>query len=276
MADLGKFNTLTVSSSTSFGVYLEGEQFGEILLPNKHLPDDVEVGDQLEVFLYLDSEDRPIATTQTPKVEVGQFAYLKAVDSNRFGAFLDWGLDKDLMVPFAEQHRPIEVGKSYLVYVYLDEIDRRPTASSKIEKFLQDENQNTFKNQQDVDLIIANQTDLGYKAIINHSHWGLLFKNEVYQRLSFGQAIKGKIKNIRKDQRIDLSIHQAHEIRDKQSQVILDFLNKEGGFAAVHDKSDPKLISKLFDMSKGAFKKSIGKLYKEGVITLEPNGIKLK
>lgn len=275
MIEVGKTNTLTVTKMMDFGAYLDGENLGEILLPRKHEPDNIDVGDELEVFVYLDSEDRPVATTQKPKVEVGQFAYLEVKDTNRVGAFLDWGLDKDLMVPYGEQHLPLEVGKKVLVYVYLDKIDQRPTASSKVDKFLQDENQGTFKPNQAVSLIVANSTDLGYKAIINHSHYGLLFKQDVFRRLSFGQSIKGFIKRIRRDGRIDLTLEGGKVTRDKDAEVIKRFLEKEGGFAAVHDKSDPELIKKLFGMSKGAFKKTIGAMYKSGDITIEKTGIRL-
>lgn len=276
MIEVGKTNTLKVTKMMDFGAYLDGENLGEILLPRKHEPDNIDVGDELEVFVYLDSEDRPVATTQKPKVEVGQFAYLEVKDTNRVGAFLDWGLDKDLMVPYGEQHRPLEVGKKVLVYVYLDKIDERPTASSKVDKFLEDENQGTFKPNQAVSLIVANSTDLGYKAIINHSHYGLLFKQDVFRRLSFGQSIKGFIKRIRHDGRIDLTLEGGKVTRDKDAEVIKRFLVKEGGFAAVHDKSDPELIKKLFGMSKGAFKKTIGAMYKNGEITIEKTGIRLQ
>ncbi len=275
MIEVGKTNTFPVSKILDFGTYVDAGEFGELLIPRKHAPKNAEVGDDITVFVYLDSEDRPIATTQKPKVEVGQFAYLKVTDTNRFGAFLDWGLDKDLMVPFAEQHRPMEVDQRYLVYVYLDDIDQRPTASSKIDKFVLDENKGKFKPNEQVDLIIANSTDLGYKAIINNSHWGVLFKQDVFQRLSFGQTKKGFITRIRHDDRINLSLQGGQVTRDKYSKIIMIFLEKEGGYAAVHDKSKPELISKLFGMSKAAFKKAIGGLYKAGDIAIEKEGIRL-
>jgi predicted RNA-binding protein (virulence factor B family) len=191
------------------------------------------------------------------------------------GAFLDWGLDKDVLVPFAEQHRPMEVGQSYLVYLYLDKVDGRITASSKIDKFLDDEKPHHYRPRQSVNLIIANSTELGYKAIINHSHWGVLYKDEVFQRLSFGQSIKGFIKHIRPDGKIDLSLQGGQETRDKYANIIINYLKKQNGFAPVHDKSDPQLISDLFGMSKGAFKKAIGGLYKDNVISIEKDGIRL-
>ncbi len=274
MISIGRIYELEVVKAVEFGFYLDAENLGEVLLPNKCSPDNLEVGDTVEVFLYLDSEGRPVATNQEPRALVGEFAYLKVVDTSDVGAFLDWGLDKDVLVPFAEQHLPMEVGHSYLVYLYIGP-DGRITASSKIDKFLDDEKVHDFKAQQAVDLIIANSTDLGYKAIVNHSHWGVLYKNEVHQRLSFGQYKKGFIKHIRPDGKIDLSLQGGQETRDKYAKIILNHLKKQGGFAAVHDKSDPELISDLFGMSKGAFKRAIGGLYKQKVISIEKDGIRL-
>ena len=275
MIKIGRTYELDVIKAVDFGFYLDAEDLGEVLLPAKYAPSDLVEGDYLDVFLYLDSEDRPVATTQTPKARVGEFAYLEVVDNTSVGAFLDWGLEKDLLVPFSEQHRPMEVGHSYLVHVYIGQADGRIVASSKIDKFLDDDEPHNFKPQQEVNLIIANSTDLGYKAIINHNHWGVLYKNEVHQRLSFGQSIKGFIKHIRPDGKIDLSLQGGQETRDKNTTTILNYLKNQNGFAAVHDKSDPKLISELFGMSKGAFKKSIGGLYKQRVISIEKDGIRL-
>ncbi len=275
MIEIGKRYRLEVVKTVEFGFYLDAESLGEVLLPRKLARPDLTVGDEVDVFLYLDSEDRPIATTKKPKAQVGEFAYLKVLATTEVGAFLDWGLEKDVLVPFAEQHRPMEVGHSYLVYLYIDKVDNRIVASSKINKFLDDERPHDFKPQQAVDLIIANTTDLGFKAIINHTHWGVLYKDDVFQRLSFGQYKKGFIKHIRPDGRIDLSLQGGQETRDKYAKIILNYLVKENGFAPVHDKSDPQLISKLFGMSKGAFKKAIGGLYKKRIITIEKEGIRL-
>jgi len=264
-----------VVKAVDFGFYLDAKDLGEVLLPRKNAPTDLSVGDSIEVFLYLDSEDRPVATTQKPKAHVGEFAYLKVLANTDVGAFLDWGLDKDVLVPFSEQHRPMEVGHSYLVYLYLDKVDGRITASSKIDKFLDDEKPHDFRPQQTVNLIIANSTDLGFKAIVNHSHWGVLYKDDVYQRLSFGQSIKGYIKHVRPDGKIDLSLQGGQETRDKYSEIILNHLKRHNGFAAVHDKSDPQTISDLFGMSKAAFKKAIGRLYKQRIISIAKDGIRL-
>ena len=188
MITLGNTYQLDVIKVLDFGFYLDAKELGEVLLPGKHAPNDLVVGSSVYVFLYLDSEDRPIATTKVPKAKVGEFAYLKAVARTHVGTFLDWGLEKDVLVPFAEQHVPMDVDKSYLVYLYLDKNDGRIVASSKINKYLDDERPHDFTPQQQVDLIIANTTDLGFKAIINNSHWGVLYKNDVFQTLSFGQS----------------------------------------------------------------------------------------
>lgn len=275
LISLGGSYTLEVTKLMDFGLYLNAKNLGSVLLPNKHAPAGLSPGDCLRVFLYLDSEDRPVATTQVPLAQVGQFAYLKVLANTDVGAFLDWGLDKDVLVPFSEQHRPMEIGRSYLVYLYLNEADGRITASSKIDKFLDDEAPHDFKAQQTVQLIIANSTELGFKAIINHSHWGVLYKNDVHQRLSFGQRISGYVRRVRPDGKIDLSLQGGQETRDKYAKIIEHYLLEHDGFAAVHDKSDPQLIAKLFGMSKGAFKKAIGGLYKQRIIKIEKNGIRL-
>jgi len=275
MIEIGHSYDLAVVKKVDFGVYLDAQNLGEILLPKRHLPENLRVGEPLHVFLYLDSEDRPVATTQKPKVRVGEFAYLKVLDCTDIGAFLDWGLDKDILVPFAEQHRPMEVGHSYIVTAYIDKKDGRITASSKIDKFLSDTRPHSFKPHQKVDLLIANTTELGFKAIIDNSHWGVLYKDDVFQRLSFGQTKKGFIKNIRADGKIDLSLQGGKETRDKYEKIILIYLHKQNGFGPVHDKSDPQLISRLFGMSKGAFKKAIGGLYRKRIIRIEKDGIRL-
>lgn len=275
MIKIGREYELDVVKEVEFGFYLDAENLGEVLLPRKKAPRDLAVGDFIVAFLYLDSEDRPVATTQKPKARVGEFAYLRVKEVTEVGAFLDWGLDKDVLVPFGEQHKPLEEGHSYLVYLYIDKNDGRIVASSKIEKFLDDEKPHTFKQKQPVNLIIANSTDLGFKAIINHTHWGVLYESDVHQRLSFGQSIKGYIKNIRPDGRIDLMLQSSREVLDKNAAKIESYLNNHEGFAAVHDKSDPKLISKMFGMSKVAFKKAIGNLYKQRIISIKDDGIRL-
>lgn len=274
----GHSYTLTVTKLVDFGAYLDAGEMGEVLLPRKFNPAGLAAGDALKVFLYLDSEDRPVATTQQPKAEVGEFAYLSVVAISNIGAFLDWGLEKDILVPFAEQHRPMEVGRSYLVYLYLDRRDGRIVASSKIDKFVDDQDPYDFEVGQPVELIIANSTDLGFKAIIDHRHWGVLYANEVYQRLNFGQSINGYIKHIRDDGKIDLSLKPAHDpadSRDHDASIVLDYLDRHDGHSPLHDKSDPKLIAEQMGMSKAAFKRAIGRLYKRRLIRIDKDGIQL-
>ena len=275
MLTLGRTYILRVAKLTDQGAYVDGENLGEILLPTKYCPPGLEVDSHLPVFLYQDSETRLIATTQTPKVEVGEFAYLKVIANTDYGSFMDWGLDKDLLAPFGEQHRPMKVNQSYLVHVYLNNADGRITASSKIEKFIDDQAPHEFEPGQQVDLIIANSTDLGFKAIINHSHWGLLYKDEVNERLSFGQSRRGFIKFVRPDGKIDLALKQEQETRDQYTMTVVNYLKGHDGFAAAHDKTDPAKIQDLFGMSKKSFKKVIGGLYKQRIIKIQPDGIRL-
>ena len=275
MLTLGQTYTLQVLKMTEQGAYVDGDELGEILLPTKFCPPGLEPGSELPVFLYQDSETRLIVTTQIPKVQVGEFAYLQVVANSDYGSFMDWGLDKDLLAPFGEQHVPMQVDRSYLVYVYLNNADGRITASSKIEKFLDDQAPHDFTPGQPVDLIIANSTDLGFKAIINHSHWGLLYKDEVHERLSFGQSKRGFIKFARPDGKIDLALRVEQETRDQYTLSVLDYLKRHDGFAAVHDKTDPAIIQKLFGMSKKTFKKVIGGLYKQRIIQIQDDGIRL-
>lgn len=275
MSCIGRTCSIEVLRFTGPGAFLDAQALGEVLLPKKHCPENIAVGDDLSVFLYHDSEGRVIATTQTPLAEVGEFAYLEVLSESDFGAFLGWGLDKDLLVPFGEQHRPMIVGNSYLVHLHINKADGRIVASSKIDKFLDDERPHAFKRGQPVELIISNTTALGFKAIVDHSHWGVLYKNEVDERLSFGQYKKGFIKFVRPDGKIDLSLDVGQEGRDRYAMTILNYLRKNDGFAPAHDKSDVALVKRLFGMSKKVFKKTIGGLYKKRLITIEADGIRL-
>jgi len=271
----GNTYVLPVSKIVDFGAYLTADDLGEVLLPKNQCPADISVGHNLQVFIYLDSEDRPIATLDSPKAEVGDFAYLKVVAVNEVGAFLDWGLDKDILVPFGEQHRKMELGRVYIVHLYLNKADGRIVASSKIEKFLKDGTPHEFHVRQKVSLIIANTTDLGFKAIVNNSHWGVLYRNEVKERLSFGEYRTGFIKYIRPDGKLDLNLGNSQQARDGYSKKVIHYLESHDGFAALHDKSDPTLITKELGMSKKSFKKAIGGLYKQGALKIENNGIRL-
>jgi uncharacterized protein len=275
MIQIGKICRLEVVKQVSFGVYLNAHELGQVLLPNKAMPKDCQVGDLLDVFLYLDSEDMVIATTARPLAQVGQFAYLKAVAIGPYGAFLDWGLDKDLLLPFGEQHKPAEEGRSYLVYIYSNKADERIVASSKIDKFL-DKTPANYRVGEQVDLIIAGTTDLGYKAIINHAHWGVIYQNEVFQKLRFGQRVRGYIKRVRRDGKIDLQLQKGDKSElDQFSTIILSKLKQANGFLPLTDKTDAEVIYDRLGMSKKAFKKSIGGLFKAGQVSIDDDGIRL-
>lgn len=275
VVELGKLNQLEVVKEVDFGVYLAGGEFGEILLPH-NLSDTVwAVGDTAEVFLYLDSEDRVVATTRHPYASVGQVAHLKVVATTPVGAFLDWGLDKDLLVPFGEQKEPMVEGRSYLVVIYVD-VSNRLVASSKLDKKL-DRQPAYYKSGQQVELMICDYTDIGYKAAINGSHWGVLYRDEVFRKLSIGQRVTGYIKKIRDDHKIDLVLEKPGYRQDEQlASRIVDFLRQHGGYSHISDKSSPEVISRLFGVSKKKFKQCIGLLFKEGRITIEKDGIRLK
>lgn len=276
MTEIGKINKLKILREVDFGVYLDGEDYGEILMPKKYLPENYKVDDFVDVFVYLDSEDRIVATTEKPYAMVEEFAFLKVVAVNEFGAFLDWGLIKDLLVPFNQQKQKMEEGESYLVYIYLDEKSERIAASSKLDKFL-DKQPPDFQEGQEVDLIICNKTNIGYKAIVNNTHWGVIYKNEVFQTLSKGQKTKGYIKKIREDNKIDLNLYkQGYEKVDDSLNKILNILKEHDGFISITDKSSPEIIYEMFGLSKKTYKKIIGSLYKKRLILIEKNGIKLK
>ncbi len=275
MAEIGKYNKLRVIKEVDFGVYLDGEKEGEILMPVRYVPKDCQVGDYVDVFLYLDSEDRLVATTEKPYAQVGEFAMLRVKSANKIGTFLDWGIMKDLLVPFREQKVTMTEERSYLVYIYVDEETQRIAASAKINKFL-DKTLPEYVVGQEVELIIESETDLGYKAIVNNKHWGILYENEVFEQLAKGLKLKGYIKKIRTDNKIDLSLHPlGYDKVDPITQMILDELKKEGGFVAVSDKSDAELVYRIFGISKKSFKQAVGALYKRRLITIEKDGIRL-
>ncbi len=277
MVSIGKTNTLRIIKEVDFGIYLDGgKEFGEILLPIRYVPKNVQVGDDIEVFIYFDSEDRIVATTETPYAQVGEFAFLEVVDVNNTGAFMNWGLMKDLLLPYDEQtHRP-EVGKSYVVYILQDGTTGRPIASMKIRDFLDDESLNEFKVGQKVSLMSANKTDLGYQMIINNTHVGLLHQHEAIRSIKHGERLQGFIQNIRDDRKIDVCLHlKPSEKTNEITDLILYKLKANGGSLALHDKSDPKDIQKTFGISKGMFKKALGALYKQKKIKLEVDGIRL-
>lgn len=275
MAEIGKYNKLKVLRIVEHGAYVDGQELGDILVPKRYLSASSQVDDEVDVFVYLDSEDRLIATTETPIATLGEFALLKAVSVNNIGAFMDWGLMKDLLVPFREQKQTMEEGKLYFVYIYLDDESKRIVASAKLDKFL-DNLPPDYAEGQEVDVLICNQTDLGYNVIINNLHWGMIYKNEVFQDLRRGEITKAYIKRIREDEKIDLSFYKiGYEKVDDISQAILDKLKQKKGFIPVNDKSPSETIAKIFGISKKTYKKAIGALYKQKLIIIEEAGIRL-
>ena len=275
MIEIGKYHTLEVVKKVDFGLYLDGGDAGEILLPKRYEPDNCEPGDFLEVFIYLDNDERPIATTQKPYAKVGDFACLKVVGIERPGTFLDWGLLKNLFLPFGEQKKTLRPGDKTIVYIYVDEKSNRITASERIEKFT-DKGTPDLTEGQEVDLLIFQRTDLGYKAIINNKYIGLIYENEVFQPVSFGLQTKGYVKQIREDFKIDLSLSKTgvEKISDF-ADVLLARLQQAGGFLPLTDKTDAEEIYNIMQMSKKNFKKAVGNLYKKRIIDVGEKGIKM-
>jgi len=275
MAFLGHYNKLRIIKRADIGVFLDGDQYGDILLPRKYAPESMRIGDEVEIFLYNDSEDRIIATTLKPKAQVGECAYLKVVSTSRFGAFLDWGLPKDLLVPFSEQQKPMEKGYSYTVYLFVDEETQRIAASTKLEQHLSID-VSGFKPQQEVDLLIYGKSDLGFKAVINGTHLGQLFEGETFQRLHFGEQLKGYIRQVRVDGKIDLMLQLPSELtRDNLSEAIIEHLRQNDGVSTLTDKSPPDDIYQAYGVSKASYKKALGKLYKQRCIAIEKHQITL-
>lgn len=274
MIAIGQYNTLKIDRSTNVGLFLTKED-KDILLPNKYVPKEYTIGDEITVFVYLDHEERPVATTLEPYIKLNEFGWLRVNYINEFGAFLDWGLEKDLFVPFKEQARPMEQGKRYLVYMYADERTNRLVASSKTNQFLSNDEVNLEKNEE-VDLIISHITDLGINVIINEKHKGLVYKDETFVEVKPGQRCKGYIKNVRPDGKIDVSFQKlGYDAVEFNAQKILNELQSSRGFLRLNDNSHPEDIKTVLQMSKKTFKKAIGLLYKEKLIEIKDDGIYL-
>ena len=275
MLNIGNYNTLRIIKILSFGAYLDGGEGKEILLPTRYVPDGAQVGDEVKAFIYHDNEGRLIATTLHPNAVVGEFAFMQVKSVNTTGAFLDWGLMKDLLVPYKEQKLTMREGKWYLVYVRLDHVTGRIMASARIEKFLNNISPK-YEFNQEVSLLVADDTEIGYKVIVNNLHWGMVYHNQVFQRLEKGEHLKGYVKEIREDDKLDISLAPlGYQKVDGVAQTILQALQVQNGFLPVHDKSDPEVIYSLFRCSKKAFKQAIGALYRQHRIALEPDGIRL-
>ncbi len=275
MAELGRFNNLRVIRQSDIGVMLAADRYGEVLLPKRYVPQTLEIDDKIDVFLYSDSEDRVVATTQKPKAQVGECAYLKAVSRNRVGVFLDWGLPKDLLVPFSEQQKPMQKGYSYTVYLFVDEATDRIAASSRLEEHLSDD-ASGFAPRQPVDLLIYGRSDLGFKAVVDGTHLGQLYDNETFRRLHYGERVRGYIKQVRDDGRIDLVLQRpSHLERDRLGEAILTDLRDQGGVSMLTDKSPPEAIYEAFGVSKANYKKALGQLYRRRQIEITKEKITL-
>ena len=272
---LGKYNQLEVVKEVDFGVYLNGDEDGEILLPKRYVPEGTKPGDILNVFIYLDMEERLVATTLQPYVQVGEFACLQVAWVNQFGAFLDWGLKKDLFVPFREQKMKMQKGKRYVVHVHLDEESYRIVASAKVEHYLSTEKPE-YQLGQEVNVMVWQRTDLGYKVIVENQFSGMLFHNEVFQPLEAGMHLSAFVKQVRPDGKIDLELQKAGARKvDDFSEVLLQYIKDNDGFTPLNDKTDAEVIYQTFGVSKKTFKKAVGDLYKKRLVVLEEGGIRL-
>ncbi|MHA2850932.1 CvfB family protein [Vibrio harveyi] len=276
MIKIGQINSLEVIKTADFGVFLDGEDYGSVLLPNKYVPEGTELGAHLDVFLYFDSESQLAATIDKPIAQVGEWGLMKIEGINKTGAFVNWGIkEKDLLIPFSEQRARFTAGQNILVYVYTDKASGRIVGTTKFNKWLDKTPANYEVNEQ-VDLIIAERSQLGYKAIVNGEHWGMIFPSDVFGKLFIGKKLKGYIKQVREDGKIDLALQKVGVAKmDDLSSKVIELLEKKGGFLPLNDKSSPEAIFEAFRTSKGTYKKTIGGLYKAGKIVIEKDGIRL-
>lgn len=271
---IGHYNQLEISELGEHGAYLDGGE-EKILMPKKFIPENARPGDTVSVFVYLDQDNRLVATTEQALAEVGQFAYLKVAWVNQYGAFLSWGLTKDLFVPFKEQNKKMEKDRSYLVYIYIDDMTKRIVASAKLDKFVE-VSCDKYNTGDSVKVIVWKQTELGYKVIVDNTYAGLLYKNEIFQQLHIGEQLDAVIKSVRPDGRLDVALQRDGKFHvDESSEKILAALREAGGFLPYGDKTSPEEIYRQFGISKKTFKKSVGALYKKQLLSIEEKGIKL-
>lgn len=269
MIKIGEYNKLTINRFVDFGAYLIDNEDNEVLLPKRYLSGEEELDDNIEVFVYNDSENRPVATTEHPFATVGQFSLMRVKAVNAIGAFLDWGLvAKDLLVPFGEQRVRMQAGRSYIVYIYLDPSSQRIVASAKLDKFL-NKSVPDYYHRQKIDVLITQQQEIGYRVIVDGKHWGMIYNNELYQQVNIGEHHMGFIKQVRDDGKIDVTLAKIEKMRiDDVAALILDYLQENGGTMALNDKSTPDEILRTFNCSKKDFKKALGLLYKQHRVTL--------
>lgn len=266
---IGEYNELRINRMVDFGAYLIDDDTHEVLLPKRYLTTDMKVGDTIRVFVYNDSENRPVATTEEPVAVVGDFALMRVKAVNKVGAFLDWGLvAKDLLVPFSEQRVDMKAGRSYIVRVYLDEASQRIVASAKLAKFL-NKTEPDYYHRKKVEVLVVQASDLGYRVIVDNAHWGQIYRSEIYQDVNVGDRLTAFVKQVRPDGKVDVTLAKIEKMRvDDLADRILDFLKNHGGEMTLTDKSDPDDISKTFQCSKKDFKKALGLLYKQQKVTL--------
>lgn len=290
MIHLGDYNTLRVvkyavrenphayGGKETFGVYLDGGKEGDILMPQKYVPEGIKVGDEVRCFLYLDQDERLIATTETPLAKVGDFAYLKCTWVNEYGAFLDWGVMKDLFCPFREQKRKMEIGESYIVYIHIDEDSYRIVATAKVDKYLSNVSSDAshLRAGKDVSLIIQQKTDLGFKVIVDNKYQGLIYRNQIFKHVHTGDRLTGYIEKVRPDGKLDISLQPLGRQQTLDfAETLLQWLKDNGGHCPLGDKSDAEDIKRQFEVSKKAFKRAVGDLYKRRLITIGDDGITL-
>ena len=279
MITLGDYNTLKIVKSVDFGLYLDGGEEGEILLPQRYVTKDMHIDDETEVFIYLDQEERLVATTERPYAKVGEFAYLEVAWVNQYGAFLKWGLMKDLFCPFREQKKRMEQGHSYIVYIKVDEDSYRLMATAKVDKIITEpsaEDLSTLTHGTQVDILVWQKTDLGFKAIVNNRFQGLLFENQIFQPIHSGDRLTAYVDHVRQDGKIDLTLQPTGRQHTLDfAEVLLRYLYENDGHCNLGDKSPAELIYDRFGVSKKAFKKAIGDLYKRRLIVIEDEGFRL-
>jgi uncharacterized protein len=273
--NIGVWNTLKIDRFTPPGAFLLDSEENDVLLPNKYVLDEYKEGDELNVFIYKDSEDRIVATTRVPKIMLNQFAYLKVLEVNIHGAFLDWGLEKDLLVPFREQPKDMVEGKGYLVYMYLDDATQRLAATARVAPFYLDAGEEIEKNES-VDLLICETTDLGIKVIVNNKYKGLIYHNDVHRKLHVGERTVGFVKLVREDGKLDITLHpEGYDKIEPLTRKLMQLMHDNDGFIGLTDKSDPSDIQRLTGWSKKTFKQVVGSLYKQRLIVIHENGMAL-
>lgn len=273
---LGEYNELRLDRFTSPGAYLEDEEGNDVLLPTKYIDPAFQLDDLIKVFLYKDSEGRIIATTLTPKVLVNQFAFLKIVEVNQYGAFAEWGVEKHLLIPFKEQPKPLEEGKHYFIYMYIDEATQRLVGTTRIGMYIEPVENNLLKVNDQVDLMVWEFTNLGLKVLVNNKYQGLIFQNDLHKRVRMGETLKGFVKNVRPDGKLDIVLEQpGYEKIDTHARKLLALLYDNEGFLDLTDKSSPEEIQYRLGWSKKVFKQVVGNLYKQKLISLHENGITL-